>query len=144
MCLEYKKIDIRMDIYFFCIQERETGIEPATPSLARRCSTAEPLAHVACYQQRRIYYNLPGMSSTFFIIPAKSQNSYNPQNSSRSKKVNDQEEFLGTRGSGGTKTMLRAHKSCPSPIRCIKRRNRGVEFHKENLTESDIRLDILP
>ena len=25
--------------------ERETGIEPATPSLARRCSTAEPLAH---------------------------------------------------------------------------------------------------
>ncbi len=27
--------------------ERETGIEPATPSLARRCSTAEPLAHCA-------------------------------------------------------------------------------------------------
>ena len=26
--------------------ERETGIEPATPSLARRCSTAEPLAHI--------------------------------------------------------------------------------------------------
>ncbi len=26
--------------------KRETGIEPATPSLARRCSTAEPLAHV--------------------------------------------------------------------------------------------------
>ena len=25
--------------------ERETGIEPATPSLARRCSTTEPLAH---------------------------------------------------------------------------------------------------
>ena len=27
-------------------KEHETGIEPATPSLARRCSTAEPLAHV--------------------------------------------------------------------------------------------------
>ena len=27
-------------------EERETGIEPATPSLARRCSTAEPLAHI--------------------------------------------------------------------------------------------------
>ena len=26
--------------------ERETGIEPATLSLARRCSTAEPLAHI--------------------------------------------------------------------------------------------------
>lgn len=26
-------------------KERETGIEPATPSLARRCSTTEPLAH---------------------------------------------------------------------------------------------------
>ena len=28
-------------------EKRETGIEPATPSLARRCSTAEPLAHVS-------------------------------------------------------------------------------------------------
>ena len=28
------------------IKKRETGIEPATPSLARRCSTTEPLAHV--------------------------------------------------------------------------------------------------
>ena len=28
------------------LRERETGIEPATPSLARRCSTAEPLAHI--------------------------------------------------------------------------------------------------
>ncbi len=27
-------------------RERETGIEPATPSLARRCSTAEPLAQI--------------------------------------------------------------------------------------------------
>ena len=31
----------------FCyLRERETGIEPATPSLARRCSTTEPLAHI--------------------------------------------------------------------------------------------------
>ena len=34
-----------MDITFKNKKERETGIEPATPSLARRCSTAEPLAH---------------------------------------------------------------------------------------------------
>ena len=39
------------DVYVFSIEEiqvkkRETGIEPATPSLARRCSTAEPLAHI--------------------------------------------------------------------------------------------------
>ena len=33
---------IRQDTFL----ERETGIEPATPSLARRCSTAEPLAHI--------------------------------------------------------------------------------------------------
>ena len=143
MCLEYNKIDIRMDIYF-CIQERETGIEPATPSLARRCSTAEPLAHVACYQQRRIYYNLPGMSSTFFIIPAKSQNTYTPQISSRSNKSNRPGRVSRYSWVWGRKITLQVHKSCPSPIRCIKRRNRGVEFHKENLTESDIRLDILP
>ena len=36
----------------FCyLRERETGIEPATPSLARRCSTTEPLA-----QTRYIIY----------------------------------------------------------------------------------------
>jgi hypothetical protein len=29
--------------------ERETGIEPATPSLARRCSTTEPLAHISLH-----------------------------------------------------------------------------------------------
>ena len=29
------------------VSKRETGIEPATPSLARRCSTAEPLALTA-------------------------------------------------------------------------------------------------
>ena len=28
--------------------ERETGIEPATFSLARRCSTTEPLPHMHC------------------------------------------------------------------------------------------------
>ena len=30
------------------LSKRETGIEPATPSLARRCSTAEPLAQTYC------------------------------------------------------------------------------------------------
>ena len=34
--------------YLFLLK-RETGIEPATPSLARRCSTAEPLAHVILF-----------------------------------------------------------------------------------------------
>ncbi len=28
-------------------KKRETGIEPATPTLARWCSTAEPLAHLS-------------------------------------------------------------------------------------------------
>ena len=37
------KKDIQTDILFYYL-ERETGIEPATPSLARRCSTTEPLA----------------------------------------------------------------------------------------------------
>ena len=32
-------------IWYRSFFKRETGIEPATPSLARRCSTAEPLAH---------------------------------------------------------------------------------------------------
>ena len=39
-----KKERYRFGIVLF--SKRETGIEPATPSLARRCSTAEPLAHV--------------------------------------------------------------------------------------------------
>ena len=33
---------------FFALKKRETGIEPATPSLARRCSTTEPLARIKC------------------------------------------------------------------------------------------------
>ena len=44
------KKDIQTDILFYYL-ERETGIEPATPSLARRCSTTEPLA-----QTRYIIY----------------------------------------------------------------------------------------
>ena len=39
-----KKERYRFGIVLFF--KRETGIEPATPSLARRCSTAEPLAHI--------------------------------------------------------------------------------------------------
>ena len=35
-----------LPIWYRSFFKRETGIEPATPSLARRCSTAEPLAHV--------------------------------------------------------------------------------------------------
>ena len=33
-------------IWYRSFFKRETGIEPATPSLARRCSTTEPLAHI--------------------------------------------------------------------------------------------------
>ena len=46
-CVNIKKQDISYGYPLSIIKykERETGIEPATPSLARRCSTAEPLAH---------------------------------------------------------------------------------------------------
>ena len=40
--LQKKEISNQISLFL----ERETGIEPATPSLARRCSTAEPLAHI--------------------------------------------------------------------------------------------------
>ena len=39
-----KQKDIQSDVLFVPC-ERETGIEPAAPTLARWCSTAEPLAH---------------------------------------------------------------------------------------------------
>ena len=52
--LEKKSSDtIRYHCFFL---ERETGIEPATPSLARRCSTTEPLAHACIQTVRRKYY----------------------------------------------------------------------------------------
>ena len=35
--------------HFWANQKRETGIEPATFSLARRRSTTEPLAHIKYY-----------------------------------------------------------------------------------------------
>ena len=45
--------------------ERETGIEPATLSLARRCSTAEPLAHILLLcQQQDVYYHMVSYLST--------------------------------------------------------------------------------
>src|SRR6266567_2986248 len=37
--------------------ERETGIEPATFSLARRCSTTEPLPHISCVRKIKISYS---------------------------------------------------------------------------------------
>ena len=36
------------------IKERETGIEPAAPTLARWCSTAEPLAHTLPFRGARM------------------------------------------------------------------------------------------
>ena len=46
-----KKRTSHLEVLFCYLRERETGIEPATPSLARRCSTTEPLA-----QTRHIIY----------------------------------------------------------------------------------------
>ena len=40
-------------IWYRSFFKRETGIEPATPSLARRCSTTEPLAHCTCASHAR-------------------------------------------------------------------------------------------
>ena len=40
--------------------ERETGIGPATPTLARWCSTAEPLAQIVTLI---IYTKTPGLST---------------------------------------------------------------------------------
>ena len=62
-------------------KERETGIEPATPSLARRCSTAEPLAHfMRCSSQRRLYYHmLYFVSTTFFIFLSNFKDNRKPE-----------------------------------------------------------------
>ena len=38
----------------FHVLERKTGFEPATFSLARRCSTTEPLPHTAMFDSDRI------------------------------------------------------------------------------------------
>ncbi len=49
--------------------KHETGFEPATPALARRYSTTEPLVQLCCtcfLQARYIYYNINhDMSITF-------------------------------------------------------------------------------
>ena len=60
--LEKKSSDtIRYHCFFL---ERETGIEPATPSLARRCSTTEPLAHASCI----IHYYIQLVKNFFFLL----------------------------------------------------------------------------
>ncbi len=48
-----KRTSVRMS---FLLCERETGIEPAAPTLARWCSTAEPLAHVMCFATKHILH----------------------------------------------------------------------------------------
>ena len=45
------------------LKERETGIEPATPTLARWCSTAEPLAHAPYGAKGIILYPLTFVNS---------------------------------------------------------------------------------
>ena len=44
------------DLYFCKKNKRETGIEPATFSLARRRSTTEPLAHIALITTQYVLY----------------------------------------------------------------------------------------
>ena len=67
---------IKKEPNIFDSQERETGIEPATLSLARRCSTAEPLAHIyvlpsLCSRRQNIIYSIIFYLSTvslYFIL----------------------------------------------------------------------------
>jgi hypothetical protein len=67
---------IRTAVYSFCravpyhlatspVGERETGIEPATFSLARRCSTTEPLPHV----HFRVYDSFLSLYACVIKIP---------------------------------------------------------------------------
>jgi hypothetical protein len=49
-------------------RERETGIEPATFSLARRCSTTEPLPHNSCFRKSKVPHQKRFVNS-FFLFP---------------------------------------------------------------------------
>ena len=61
--------------------ERETGFEPATPTLARLYSTPEPLAHFSffillsarCTLQMILYRNFPHLSTIIFNFFQKNQ-----------------------------------------------------------------------
>ena len=61
--------------------ERETGFEPATPTLARLYSTPEPLAHFSffillsarCTLQMILYRNFPHLSTLIFNFFQKNQ-----------------------------------------------------------------------
>ena len=68
-----KKGGILSDITLIC-SERETGIEPATPSLARRCSTAEPLAHT-CYRFYDLYVEGMKLIVTMFSCAISQESS---------------------------------------------------------------------
>ncbi len=47
--------------------ERETGIEPATFSLARRCSTTEPLPHDSCVCKSKVPHQKQFVNSFLFV-----------------------------------------------------------------------------
>ena len=59
------------------LKERETGFEPATPTLARLYSTPEPLAHTALstihrsHSQKLSYYRMPHLSIKIFRFVQK-------------------------------------------------------------------------
>ena len=48
-------------------KERETGIEPATPTLARWCSTAEPLAHFVALATKSILHQKNKLVNNFLL-----------------------------------------------------------------------------
>ena len=54
--------------------ERETGIEPATPTLARWCSTAEPLAHLPLSATKVILHHFLRSVNNNFRIFSKNCN----------------------------------------------------------------------
>ncbi len=49
-------------------RERETGIEPATFSLARRCSTTEPLPHDSCVCKSKVPHQKQFVNSFFLSL----------------------------------------------------------------------------
>src|SRR5216683_7651320 len=55
--------------------ERETGIEPATFSLARRCSTTEPLPQTLAFARLR-YHTRRELSTAFFPVEIKAFESF--------------------------------------------------------------------
>src|SRR6266852_3735571 len=65
----------RRPIFRIKKMERETGIEPATFSLARRCSTTEPLPQTLAFARLR-YHTRRELSTAFFPVEIKAFESF--------------------------------------------------------------------